>query len=205
MELPPHRSHDHRIPLIKGTQPVKIRPYRHPPTQKDAIEAMVKELLESWVIKPSHSPFASPIVMALLVTIEDLSRGLKLLKKNAFHWNAEGQSSFEALKQAMIEALVLGLPDFNEPFVGDASCTGLGVVLQQKGHPIDYLKLSSIFIGKELGEKSNNLSKNVLYVRGLPKSKGKDVIMVIVDKLSKFHGLPESIMPDRDKVSINTF
>nr|GEZ72072.1 RNA-directed DNA polymerase [Tanacetum cinerariifolium] len=62
-ELPPHRSHDHRIPLIEGTQPVNIRPYRHPPTQKDAIEAMVKKLLESWVIKPSHSPFASPIVM----------------------------------------------------------------------------------------------------------------------------------------------
>ncbi|GJZ62107.1 transposon ty3-G gag-pol polyprotein [Tanacetum coccineum] len=34
-----------------------------PPTQKDAIEAMVKELLEAGVIKKSHSPFASPIVM----------------------------------------------------------------------------------------------------------------------------------------------
>ncbi|GJV17836.1 reverse transcriptase [Tanacetum coccineum] len=48
---------------IKCTQPVNIRPYRHPPTQKDAIEAMVKELLEAGVIKPSYSPFASPIVM----------------------------------------------------------------------------------------------------------------------------------------------
>ena len=62
-ELPPQRSHDHRIPLIEGTPPVNIRPYRHPPTQKDAIEAMVKELLEAGVIKPSHSPFASPVVM----------------------------------------------------------------------------------------------------------------------------------------------
>jgi hypothetical protein len=62
-ELPPQRSHDHRIPLIEGTPPENIRPYRHPPTQKDAIEAMVKELLEAGVIKPSHSPFASPVVM----------------------------------------------------------------------------------------------------------------------------------------------
>ncbi|GJU19862.1 retrotransposon-related protein [Tanacetum coccineum] len=62
-QLPSHRSHDHRIPLIEGTQPVNIRPYRHPPTQKEAIEAMVKELLEVRVIKPSNSPFASPIVM----------------------------------------------------------------------------------------------------------------------------------------------
>ena len=63
MELPPPRSHDHRIPLIEVTPPVNIRPYRHPPTQKDAIEAMVKELLEAGVIKPSHNPFASPVVM----------------------------------------------------------------------------------------------------------------------------------------------
>nr|GEU43117.1 reverse transcriptase [Tanacetum cinerariifolium] len=62
-ELPHKRNHDHRIPLIPGTPPVNIRPYRHPPIQKDAIEAMVKELLKSWVIKPSQSHFSSPIVM----------------------------------------------------------------------------------------------------------------------------------------------
>nr|GEZ77804.1 reverse transcriptase [Tanacetum cinerariifolium] len=35
----------------------------HPPIKKDAIEAMVRELLEAGVIKPSNSPFASHIVM----------------------------------------------------------------------------------------------------------------------------------------------
>ncbi|GJS31051.1 hypothetical protein Tco_0491671 [Tanacetum coccineum] len=62
-ELPPQRSHDHKIPLLPNTQPINIRPYRHPPMQKDAIEVMEKELLDSGVIKPSNSPFASPIVM----------------------------------------------------------------------------------------------------------------------------------------------
>ncbi|GJW11766.1 putative mitochondrial protein [Tanacetum coccineum] len=62
-KLPPQRSYDHKIPLLEGIQPVNIRPYRHPPTQKDAIEAMVRELLEAWVIKPNNNPFASPIVM----------------------------------------------------------------------------------------------------------------------------------------------
>ncbi|GJY93093.1 retrotransposable element Tf2 [Tanacetum coccineum] len=62
-KLPPARSHDHRIPLLHGTQPVNIRPYRHPPVQKDAIEAMIKELLEAGVIKHSQSSFASLIVM----------------------------------------------------------------------------------------------------------------------------------------------
>ncbi|GJV39840.1 retrotransposon-related protein [Tanacetum coccineum] len=61
--LPPQRTHDHKDPLIEGTLSVNIRPYRHPPTQKDAIELMVKELLDARVIRHSQSSFASPIVM----------------------------------------------------------------------------------------------------------------------------------------------
>ncbi|GKD40151.1 putative mitochondrial protein, partial [Tanacetum coccineum] len=62
-KLPPIRSQDHRITLMPGTQPVNTRPYRHPHVQKDAIEAMVKELLDSGVIKHNQSSFASPVVM----------------------------------------------------------------------------------------------------------------------------------------------
>nr|GEV76882.1 retrotransposon protein, putative, unclassified [Tanacetum cinerariifolium] len=43
--------------------PLLHKPYRHPPTQKDAIEAMVTELLKSGVIREIHSPFSLPIVM----------------------------------------------------------------------------------------------------------------------------------------------
>ncbi|GJX24364.1 reverse transcriptase [Tanacetum coccineum] len=53
-ELPPKRSYNHRIPLIEGTQPVNIRPHRHPPSQEDEIEIMVKELLEARVIKINY-------------------------------------------------------------------------------------------------------------------------------------------------------
>ncbi|GKC96931.1 hypothetical protein Tco_1162373 [Tanacetum coccineum] len=41
----------------------KLPPARHPPVQKDAIKAMIRELLESEVIKHSQSSFASPVVM----------------------------------------------------------------------------------------------------------------------------------------------
>lgn len=61
--LPPHRKHDHQIILKDESLPTNVRPYRNPPTQKDAIEKMVKELLASGVIRPSRSPFSSPIVM----------------------------------------------------------------------------------------------------------------------------------------------
>ncbi|GKA81036.1 gag-pol polyprotein [Tanacetum coccineum] len=62
-DLPPQRSHDHQIPLMPNTPPINVRPYRHPPSQKDAIEGMVKELMDSGVIRASQSPFSSPIMM----------------------------------------------------------------------------------------------------------------------------------------------
>ncbi|GJT98869.1 transposon ty3-I gag-pol polyprotein [Tanacetum coccineum] len=247
--LPPHRKHDHRIPLQENTSPINIRPYRHPPIQKDAIEAMVTELLESGVIRESHSPFSTPIVMVKkkdgtwrmcvdyralnkktmkdkfpIPIIEELideffrakvftkldlrfgyhqirmceedihktafsthqgvstdpskvqamqdwpvpvnikklrgflgltryyrrfiknyaaiSRPLTdLLKKNSFEWSNTAQQAFEELKIAMMNALVLALPNFQEEFIveTDASEEGIGAVLQQQGHPIAFL------------------------------------------------------------------
>ncbi|GJZ05359.1 retrotransposon-related protein [Tanacetum coccineum] len=61
--LPPNRTHDHKIPLKTGTQPINVRPYRHPPTQNDAIKVMVKELLDAGVIRHSQSSFVATIVM----------------------------------------------------------------------------------------------------------------------------------------------
>ncbi|GJU95853.1 glycoside hydrolase, catalytic domain-containing protein [Tanacetum coccineum] len=61
--LPPKRTHDHRIPLLEGVPPVNIRPYRHPPIQKDAIEAMVRELLESGLNKNTiKDKFLIPVI-----------------------------------------------------------------------------------------------------------------------------------------------
>ncbi|GKC19510.1 transposon ty3-G gag-pol polyprotein [Tanacetum coccineum] len=264
-ELPPQRIHDHRIPLIPNAQPVNIRPYRHPPMQKDAIEVMVKELLDSGVIKPSNSPFASPIVMELhgatifskldlrsgylqikmykddiaktafkthqghfkfpvmpfgltnspstcqalmnentlfakkskcvfgtshveylghviyaegvatdpskisamvewptptnvkqlrgflgltdyyrrfIKSFAKISRTLsQLLKKGRYKLSNEAQLAFKTLKEAMMKALVLALPDFTQPFVVKTIASGVGIraMLQQKGHPIAYM------------------------------------------------------------------
>ena len=67
--------------------------------------------------------------------------------------------AFAALKQAMVQAPVLKLPDFTSDFVieTDASNVGIGAVLTQQGHPIAYfskklgpkLRASSTYI-KEL-------------------------------------------------------
>ncbi|GJX76508.1 reverse transcriptase [Tanacetum coccineum] len=62
-ELPPQRQFDHKIPLKEYNVTINIKPYRYPHSQKDTIETMVRELLDSGVIRPSNSPFLSPIVM----------------------------------------------------------------------------------------------------------------------------------------------
>nr|GEX14628.1 gypsy/Ty3 retroelement polyprotein [Tanacetum cinerariifolium]GEX15581.1 gypsy/Ty3 retroelement polyprotein [Tanacetum cinerariifolium] len=46
-DLPPQRSHDHQIPLMTNTPPINVRPYKHPPNQKDAIEVFFKLDLRS--------------------------------------------------------------------------------------------------------------------------------------------------------------
>ncbi|GKE48978.1 retrotransposon-related protein, partial [Tanacetum coccineum] len=319
-KLPPPRSQDHRIPLMPGTQPVNIKPYRHPPMQKDAIEAMVKELLDAGVIKHNQSSFASPVVMELIdelngsviftkldlrsgyhqirmyeediqkftlvffddiliysKSLEDhiqhLSMVLSTMRKHSlfakeskcvfgtthveylghvisangvatdpekiqamqcwstptnikqlrgflgltgYYRSNEAQQAFTYLKNAMVQAHVLALPNFNKPFVveTDASGVGLGAILQQEGHP-----------------KTVWTSISMDFIEGLPKSHGCTVILVVVDRLTKYghfihlahlftathttqvfldqvcklHGLPESIVSDRDKVFLSTF
>ena len=42
------------------------------------------------------------------------------LRKDNFHWNDEVEAAFSALKNAKLAAPVLGIPDFNVPFVVEA-------------------------------------------------------------------------------------
>jgi hypothetical protein len=68
--LPPQCLYDHKIPLLPGASPVKQRPYRYNPMQKNEIENQIKELLSQGVIQHSSSPYSSP---ALLVKKKDFT------------------------------------------------------------------------------------------------------------------------------------
>lgn len=77
-----------------------------------------------------------------------------LLKKGIiFVWTPDHDVAFQTLKQALVTAPVLALPDFSTPFMieTDASDTGIGAVLMQRGHPL-------AFLSKTLGPKSRGLS-----------------------------------------------
>nr|GEV68628.1 retrovirus-related Pol polyprotein from transposon 17.6 [Tanacetum cinerariifolium] len=41
-DLPHQRSHDHQIHFMPNTPSINVRPYKHPPNQKDSIKGMVK-------------------------------------------------------------------------------------------------------------------------------------------------------------------
>lgn len=75
-----------------------------------------------------------------------ISRPLNdLLKKNSvFVWTPTAEAAFRALKQALVIASMLALPDFSKQFIveTDASATGIRAVLMQAGHPITYLSKS---------------------------------------------------------------
>jgi hypothetical protein len=64
--IPPSRGvHDHSIPLVPGSLPPNIRPYRHPFAQKNEIEKMVQELLTVGILRPSTITYSSPVIMVL--------------------------------------------------------------------------------------------------------------------------------------------
>lgn len=61
--VPPTRAYTHSIPLLPGSQPFRLKPYRYTPFQKDEIEQQVTQLLKTNMIQESTSPFASPALL----------------------------------------------------------------------------------------------------------------------------------------------
>lgn len=53
----------HRIITDESARPIRRSPYRVSPRERDAIRAQVEEMLRENIIKPSNSPWSSPVVL----------------------------------------------------------------------------------------------------------------------------------------------
>ncbi|GKA82309.1 reverse transcriptase [Tanacetum coccineum] len=182
VELPPQRTHDHKIPLVEGALPVNISSltdthllkrmqlklwsrnyWKHElkldkQTVKDKfpipiIEELIDELHgaklftkldlrlcyhqirmnEADVAKTAfrtHEGHYELLVMPFRLTnVPSTFQSLmnELLKRGAYEWNSAAQTTFKALKQAMISALVLKLPDFSKEFIVETDASGGGI------------------------------------------------------------------------------
>jgi len=63
--LPPQRRHDHRIHLLPDTVPVAVHPYWYPQLLKDELEKQCADMLSQGIIRPSTSPFSSPVILVM--------------------------------------------------------------------------------------------------------------------------------------------
>ncbi len=64
-ELPPgttDRGFEHKIELVPGSQPPASKMFRLLPTEMDALNEQIPELLEKGFIRPSVSPYGAPIL-----------------------------------------------------------------------------------------------------------------------------------------------
>ncbi|XP_062158721.1 uncharacterized protein LOC133866197 [Alnus glutinosa] len=167
-KLPPHRDHDHSIPLQAGVQVVSVSPYRYPYYHKEEIERIVKELLALRVIRPNTSPFSSPV---LVVRKADASWRMCVDYCSLNNVTVKDKYPILVVDELLvlsdrvqadpgkIEAMLLGhflrrcwrklspiapilvLPNFTRSFVieCDASGVGIGVVLMQNNRPNAFL------------------------------------------------------------------
>ena len=50
----------HKI-ILTDDVPIRVKRYRHPPAIKEEMQRQISKLLEAEIIKPSESPYISPM------------------------------------------------------------------------------------------------------------------------------------------------
>ncbi|XP_035838763.1 uncharacterized protein LOC118486430 [Helianthus annuus] len=129
--IPLEREVEFGIELIPGAKPVAKASYRLAPSELQELMSQIQDLLDKEFIRPSVSPWGTLIVAPLT----------KLTRKDEkFIWGDDQEKAFQTLKEKLTHAPVLTLPDGVDDMVvySDASHSGLGCILMQRGKVIAY-------------------------------------------------------------------
>ncbi|KAH9685159.1 Endonuclease [Citrus sinensis] len=113
-----------KLDLKSGYHQIRIRPGDEWKTT-----FQIREGLYEWRFIPHFSTIMAPIT--------------NCMKGGQFSWTEAATKAFKIIKEKVITALILALPDFSLTFEVhcDASKVGIGALLSQQGKPIAYLKL----------------------------------------------------------------
>ncbi|GJU05810.1 reverse transcriptase [Tanacetum coccineum] len=178
-----------------------------------------------------------------------------LLRKDGFKWGDRESEAFKALKQQLSTTPVLGLPDFEKTFTVETDASGDGIALgalwnslKEDNRTLEELHRLAIDIrqwmprlgaSKASGGYLQPLPMSTVvwedvsmdFITGMPLSKGFSVVLVVVDRFSKYahfatlptsfnapkvaevfveavikhHGIPKTIVSDRDPIFVSKF
>ncbi|XP_070026508.1 uncharacterized protein LOC142182249 [Nicotiana tabacum] len=239
---------------------------RYPTSQKDEIEKMIAEMLESSVIRPSVSPLYSPIIMLKkkdstwrlwidyrklndcsvkdkfpIPVIEELLDELggskyfsKLDLRSGYHHIRMDERDIEKITFRSYNGhygkgrIVIGHnPVLKEDVLHYLHNSAVGGHLEVEGENVKYRGLLQTFpIAEKIWQ---DISLD--FIEALQKAHNKSVILVVMDKLSKYahfialvhpytasivaqayldnvyklHGLPQTIVSDRDVIFLSKF
>ncbi|GJW03015.1 ty3-gypsy retrotransposon protein [Tanacetum coccineum] len=219
--LPPHHSIDHRTYLLPKTKPVNVRPYRYPHYQKEEMEKLVNEMLSQVEYKPG---VANQIADALSRMYEDgelVKAEFMAISQPIVGLLGNLKSENETLEE--LQALHQQLDTGSGPN-GFRREQGLFIFRNRYYAVGSYLQPLPTLEGVW-----EDVSMD--FIIGFPLSKGFTAILVVVDRFSKnayfgvlptnfnghkvselfmeivvkHHGIPKTIVSDRDSIFVSKF